>query len=233
MRPDAHKQARSRQYQKANPAAASVAAHRRTQRKGAASAPEEPLDHASTPPHAPHDRQHVADVHHADGHGLPEVDDDVGDEDADQGEDLELLLRQEAQGLTGGHSGASDFRFRAEQEMDPVTLLGQAGFVGATDALAAPRTPGSVLWPPVSGLADGLTGTPLHCILGVDPSDLVDSVAHISAHDGADSTAALKSGEGSISVGEGRVPDITKTGAAVGADEGDEEGLEDWLDSVL
>jgi hypothetical protein len=198
MRPDAHKKARARQYQKANPTAAAVAAERRQTREGEDDEEEEgagaragaALGAGAHPPPLPHDTHSHHTAHHADArshhrgrdHGAPA--EASGGADAglpgpdslgmleggndDDAADLEDMLTE----LDGTDGSSSHFRFRAEGALDPVALLASAGFIGATDALADRVAPKSCLWPDMGTLAAELATLPLHRILGVPPSEL-------------------------------------------------------------
>jgi hypothetical protein len=191
MKPDQHKRAQSKRYQKANPEAAAVAADRRNKRRegkeGAAAA--SPSSAPPTASSAVRSQGNDGDAgeddaggapwkqkkqltsnafrYGGDGEALVPEEDAGGGDEGDGGADLEAMLAE----LDGTDASVAHFRFAAEGAWDPVELLAQAGVVGATDRHAAPPAR-SAIWPNLATLARELGSVPLHEQLGVDREEL-------------------------------------------------------------
>lgn len=241
MKPDQHKRAQSKKYQKANPEAAAVAAERRSKRGG---------KEAAAPTAVADEREEWKERKALTGNAFRYDDDNTltpqeggGADDGDMGADLEVMLAE----LEGTDGSVSHFRFAAETAWDPVSLVAQAGVVGATDSHAAKPTR-SAIWPDMAVLARELEAVPLHVKLGLAPTELVygSSNPNATGHEAAIATAehpmaAPTLGEDGIAAASASKPmpvvndvhnsESTKNSSSVSKDSDDD--LEDWLDSVL
>mmetsp|Transcript_18752 Transcript_18752/g.48836 ORF Transcript_18752/g.48836 Transcript_18752/m.48836 type:complete len:243 (+) Transcript_18752:373-1101(+) len=242
MRPDEHKQARSRRYHKNNPAAAEVAKQRRVKRR----------DDGGNSTHTSESARGAAAAAAADKLGssgddqparrlsLPTSDILKDGDSVERGEDLEDLLAR----LDGTDASTAHFRFKAEASWDPVQLLADAGFVGATDTFdAALPARHSALWPEMAELSSTLGALPLHSILGLHSDELAVLAVGKAEMNGTKASLGLVGSVDGDALSPAEValianrssPGVAEVSVAKDAtgDEDCSDDLEEWLDSVL